>query len=95
MRTILFSSVAVIVLGSHLVLAQPSFTTKPAAVPPSPANMSCDDLITNAELKLQTVIDADKKAAALPHMNAAKAAIEKNDPATCKAEVQKALQAAS
>jgi hypothetical protein len=56
--------------------------------------MSCDDMITNAELKLQTVIDADKKAAALPHMNAAKDAIEKNDPQTCKAEVQKALQAA-
>jgi len=81
--------------GSIPALAQPSFTTKPADVPPPPANMSCDDLITNAELKLQTVIDADKKANALPHMNAAKAAIDKNDPATCKAEVQKALQAVS
>lgn len=88
-------AILVAVWGSVSASAQPSFTTKPTVTPPPPANMSCDDQITNAELKLQTVIDADKKAAALPHMNAAKAAIDKNDPDACKAEVQKALQAVS
>jgi len=87
--------ITIVAFGNVSASAQPSFTTGPEETPPAPANMSCDDQITNAELKLQTVIDADKKAAALPHMNAAKAAIDKNDPDTCKVEVQKALQAAS
>jgi hypothetical protein len=81
-------------LAATPALAQPEFTTKPADVPPPPANMSCDDLMTNAELKLQTVIDADKKEAAMKHMDAAEDAIKKNDPDTCKAEVQKAMDAA-
>ncbi|HVZ70653.1 MAG TPA: hypothetical protein VG891_14410 [Rhizomicrobium sp.] len=76
-------------------IAQPLLSNKTVDLPPPPADMSCDDLITNAELKLQAVIDADKKAAALPHMDAAKAALGKNDSATCKVEVQKALQASS
>lgn len=95
MKTQIAIAIVITLLGSTSASAQPSFTTKPADTPPPPANMSCDDQITNAELKLQTVIDADKKAAALQHMNAAKAAIDKNDPDTCKAEVQKALQAVS
>ncbi|HTO41421.1 MAG TPA: hypothetical protein VL026_10635 [Rhizomicrobium sp.] len=74
-------------------LAQPAFTTRPAPEPPYPANMSCDDVITNAELKLQTVIDADKKAIALGHMQAADAAIQQNDSDQCKAEVRKAMDA--
>lgn len=94
MKPIFVLVTMIIAFGSASASAQPTFTTGPAETPSAPANMSCDDQITNAELKLQTVIDADKKAAALPHMNAAKAAIDKNDPDTCKAEVQKALQAA-
>lgn len=86
---------AFLLMAAAPALAQPEFTTKPAKEPPPPANMSCDDLMTNAELKLQTVIDADKKEAALGHMNAAEDAIKKNDPDTCKAEVQKAMDAAS
>lgn len=86
---------AFILMAATPALAQPEFTTKPAEIPPPPANMSCDDLMTNAELKLQTVIDADKKEAAMKHMKAAESAIDKNDPDTCKAEVQKALDAAS
>jgi len=73
--------------------AQPEFTTRPKPEPPIPANMSCDDYIINAELKLQTVIDADKKALALQHMQAADAAIERNDSVSCKVEVHKALDA--
>lgn len=81
----------VLVCGS--AAAQPEFTTRPKPEPPVPANMSCDDYITNAELKLQTVIDADKKALALQHMQAADAAIGRNDSDQCKAEVRKALDA--
>lgn len=72
--------------------AQPEFS-KPEGDAPPPANMSCDDLMTNAELKLQTVIDADKKAAAMTHMKAAEDAINKNDTVGCKAQVQQALDA--
>jgi hypothetical protein len=86
---------AFLLMAAAPALAQPEFTTKPADAPPPPANMSCDDLMTNAELKLQTVIDADKKDAAMKHMDAAEAAINKNDPDTCKAEVQKAMAAVS
>jgi hypothetical protein len=86
---------AFLVMAAAPALAQPEFTTKPAETPPPPANMSCDDLMTNAELKLQTVIDADKKEAAMKHMKAAEDAITKNDPDTCKAEVQKAIDSAS
>ncbi len=88
-------TVAFLVMAAAPALAQPDFTTKPTPTPPPPANMSCDDLMTNAELKLQTVIDADKKEAAMKHMKAAESAIDKNDPDTCKAEVQKALDAAN
>lgn len=84
---------AFLVMAAAPALSQPDFTTKPAETP-APANMSCDDLMTNAELKLQTVIDADKKEAAMEHMKAAEDAINKNDPDTCKAEVQKAIDAA-
>jgi hypothetical protein len=73
--------------------AQPEFTTKPKPDVPPPPGMSCDDVMTNAELKLQTVIDADKKAVAMAHMDAAEAAITKNDPDGCKAQVQQALDA--
>ncbi len=73
--------------------AQPEFTTKPKPEEPPPANMSCDDVMTNAELRLQTVIDADKKALAMTHMEAAEAAITKNNPDECKAQVQQALDA--
>jgi hypothetical protein len=86
---------AFLVMAAAPDFAQPGFTAKPADTPPPPANMSCDDLMTNAELKLQTVIDADKKEAAMKHMKAADNAINKNDPDTCKAEVQKAMDAVS
>jgi hypothetical protein len=92
MKNLLLCGVTVIALAGAPALAQPEFTTSPKQVAP-PANMSCDDQITNAELKLQTVIDYEQKSEAEKHMKAAQDAIEKDDPATCKAEVQKALDA--
>lgn len=93
MKRILIWGVVLSVLAGTSAFAQPEFTAKPKPDVPPPANMSCDDVMTNAELKLQTVIDADKKAAALTHMKAAEAAIDKNDPNECKAQVQQALDA--
>lgn len=94
----LIGLVAAVLLGNCVLAgaacAQPEFTTRPAPESPYPADMSCDDAIINAELKLQTVIDADKKAIALGHMKAADAAIRQNDSDQCKAEVRKALDAA-
>ncbi|HEY4124574.1 MAG TPA: hypothetical protein VGM36_08180, partial [Rhizomicrobium sp.] len=72
-------------------LAQSDSATPDASAPPQ--KMSCDDLMTNAELKFQTVIDADKKALAEEHMKAAEDAITNNDPDGCRAQVQQALDA--
>lgn len=91
MKTILLG--ALCVLAAVPALAQPEMTTGSTAAPSPPASMSCDDEMTNAELKLQTVIDQDKKEMAMQHMKAAENAIDRNDPVTCKAEVQKALDA--
>lgn len=93
MRMLLLPAVVFAVVAAPPAFAQPEFSSKPVPTPPPPANMSCDDYITNAELKLQTVIDADKKEAAMRHMNAAQEAITKNDPDSCKTEVRKALDA--
>jgi hypothetical protein len=55
--------------------------------------MSCDDMIVQAELKIQPVIEQEQKAAAVRHVHAAQDAIAKGDTATCKSEVQKAMAA--
>jgi len=93
MKGIVLRGVILSVIACAPAFAQPEFTTRPKPDVPPPPGMSCDDVMTNAELKLQTIIDADKKAAAMTHMKAAEAAIDKNDPAECKAQVQQALDA--
>ncbi len=90
MRNFTLLSAVLCTIASSPALAQPEMTTGPQTTQPSGA-ASCQDLIVYAQMKMENIIDADKKAAALPHMLAAESASDKNDVATCKTQVQQAL----
>lgn len=77
---------AVIALWPAMAVAQA------VEAPPPPPQMSCDDLMINAQLKLQTVIDYEIKTTAHKYLEAAKDAISRNDPVSCKVQVDQAMR---
>ncbi|MBN9569175.1 MAG: hypothetical protein J0H79_16435 [Alphaproteobacteria bacterium] len=79
-------------IGPAAAQMTPTPAPAPAEAPQGDSGgMSCDDMIVDAELKIQPVIEQEEKVAAVAHVRAAQAAIAKGDTATCKAEIAKAL----
>ena len=101
MRTFMRIKYAVLIaglVGIEPAAAQMTPTPSPApseAAPGGSGGMSCDDMIVDAELKIQPLIEQEEKAAAVAHVRAAQAAIAKGDTVTCKAEITKALAVAA